>query len=280
GRAGAFGRTAACGASSGVASSDGRRSRGPAVRMPGRSRCSLRDHCDTVVTGGTDRAAGTSPSPCRRPRRDSGAGNDAYFGSMQATRPMPLRPLADSMPATGLPALLAAVDLGSHSFRLLTGRVDRTGLGEQIRPIDALKDPVRLAAGLGPDGVIDAAARRRGVEALARFGERLRSFAPDAVRVVATNTLRVATNAHDFIESGEAALGFPISVISGREEARLIYLGAAHELALDGQNRLVIDIGGGSTECVIGRNYDSLLLESAGVGCVTLTSRYFGDGSI
>ncbi|MFA7503272.1 MAG: Ppx/GppA phosphatase family protein [Burkholderiaceae bacterium] len=193
---------------------------------------------------------------------------------------MPHRPLAESMPAAELPGLLAAVDLGSNSFRLLIGRVDRTGLGEQIRPIDALKESVRLAAGLGRNGSLDAAARQRGLESLARFGERLRSFAPDAVRVVATNTLRVATNAHDFIESGEAALGFPISVISGREEARLIYLGAAHELALDGQDRLIIDIGGGSTECIIGRNYDSLVLESAGVGCVTLTSRFFGDGTI
>lgn len=200
--------------------------------------------------------------------------------SMQVIRTTAQRPLAESMPGADVPGLLAAVDLGSNSFRLLIGRVDRTGLGEQIRPIDALKEPVRLAAGLGPDGSLDAAARQRGLESLARFGERLRSFAPDAVRVVATSTLRVATNAHDFIESGEAALGFPISVISGREEARLIYLGAAHELALDGQDRLVIDIGGGSTECIIGRNYESQLLESAGVGCVTLTSRYFGDGAI
>ncbi len=179
-----------------------------------------------------------------------------------------------------MPGLLAAVDLGSNSFRLLIGRVDRTGLGDQIRPIDAMKETVRLAAGLGPDGMLDVASRQRGLAALARFGERLRSFAPDAVRVVATSTLRVATNGRDFIESGEAALGFPISIISGREEARLIYLGAAHELALDGQDRLVIDIGGGSTECIIGRNYDSQLLESAPVGCVTLTARYFGDGAI
>lgn len=179
-----------------------------------------------------------------------------------------------------MPGLLAAVDLGSNSFRLLIGRVDRTGLGDQIRPIDSLKETVRLAAGLGPDGALDAASRQRGLAALARFGERLRSFAPDAVRVVATSTLRVATNARDFIESAEAALGFPISVISGREEARLIYLGAAHELALDGQDRLVVDIGGGSTECIVGRNYDPLLMESVPVGCVTLTARYFENGAI
>lgn len=175
--------------------------------------------------------------------------------------------------------LLAAVDLGSNSFRLLIGRVEATELGEQIRPLDALKESVRLAAGLGPDGVLDAPSQRRAVEALNRFGERLRSFSPDTVRAVATNTFRVARNGRHLLETAQAALGFPIEVISGHEEARLIYLGAAHALARDGAKRIVIDIGGGSTECIIGRDYEALSLESTAVGCVSLSERYFpGNG--
>lgn len=176
--------------------------------------------------------------------------------------------------------LLAAVDLGSNSFRLLIGRVESTTLGAQILPIDSLKESVRLAAGLKPDGDLDADSQRRAVEALHRFGERLRSFSPDAVRAVATNTMRVARNAPRVLRTAEAALGFPIEVIAGREEARLIYLGAAHAMALDHQHRLVIDIGGGSTECIIGRDYDSLMLESIGTGCVSTSRQWFADGSV
>ena len=175
--------------------------------------------------------------------------------------------------------LLAAVDLGSNSFRLLIGRVETSDLGDQIRPLDSLKESVRLAAGLSADGHLNAAAQRRGLEALHRFGERLRSFNPDAIRSVATNTLRVAKNARHFLTTAEAALGFPVEVISGYEEARLIYLGAAHALASDGLDRLVIDIGGGSTECVVGRDYDPVLLESAAVGCVTISQRFFPGGA-
>ncbi len=177
-------------------------------------------------------------------------------------------------------ALLAAVDLGSNSFRLLIGRVETGALGAHIRPIDSLKESVRLAAGLGVDGRLDTASQQRGVEALARFGERLRSFAPEAVRAVATNTLRIATNADDFLRSAEAALGFPIVVIPGREEARLIYLGAAHALARDGARRLVVDIGGGSTECIVGCDYEAELLESARIGCVGVTREFFADGKV
>lgn len=180
----------------------------------------------------------------------------------------------------GPPRLLAAVDLGSNSFRLLIGRVEKTSLGEQILPLDALKEPVRLAMGLGPDGALDAASRQRGVDALYRFGERLRSFSPDTVRAVATNTLRVATNARHFLVSAEAALGFPIDVIAGREEARLIHLGAAHGLPADNQQRLIIDIGGGSTECMVGVDYESVHLDSAQVGCVTLSERWFPKGRV
>ncbi|MGB7183853.1 MAG: exopolyphosphatase [Burkholderiaceae bacterium] len=176
--------------------------------------------------------------------------------------------------------LLAAVDLGSNSFRLLIGRVDQTEFGDQIRPLDALKEPVRLGAGLRPDGTLDKAAQQRGMQALARFGERLRHFAPETVRAVATNALRVASNANDFLMPAQEALGFPIEVISGREEARLIYLGAAHALPLDETDRLVIDIGGGSTELIIGANDQPKLVESAPIGCVSLSREFFPEGEI
>ncbi|MEZ5658979.1 MAG: Ppx/GppA family phosphatase [Burkholderiaceae bacterium] len=176
--------------------------------------------------------------------------------------------------------LLAAVDLGSNSFRLLIGRIERSPMGEQIRPIDSLKESVRQAAGLQADGTLDMAARQRGFAALARFGERLRSFAPERVRAVGTNTLRVARNASAFLIPAQTALGFPIEVISGREEARLIYQGASHELPLDGQHRLVVDIGGGSTEIILGHNHDPVLFESVPIGCVSLTQRFFPDGKI
>ena len=178
------------------------------------------------------------------------------------------------------PRLLAAVDLGSNSFRLLIGRVEASRLGPQIRVLDSLKESVRLAAGLDAASVLDLESQKRAVVALHRFGERLRSFSPDAVRAVATNTLRVARNARHVLATAEAALGFPIDVIAGREEARLIYIGAAHGLPADDSDRLVVDIGGGSTECIIGASYTPKLLESTTVGCVSLSRRFFPDGSV
>lgn len=139
--------------------------------------------------------------------------------------------------------LIAAVDLGSNSFRLQVGRI----VSNQIYPLDGLKESVRLAAGLKSDKRLDADAQARGVDALSRFAERLRGFDAGAVRAVATNTLRVAKNSAQFLEKAEAALGFPIEVIAGREEARLIYLGVAHTLAQPEKRQLVVDIGGGST---------------------------------
>jgi len=171
---------------------------------------------------------------------------------------------------------VAAVDLGSNSFRLQVGRI----IGNQIYPLDGLKETVRLAAGLTADKQLDAAAQERGLIALARFGERLRGFAPEAVRAVATNTLRVAKNAPEFLARGEAALGFPIEVIAGREEARLIYLGVAHTLPQRRQRQLVVDIGGGSTEFIIGRNIKPLHLESLYMGCVSYSLKYFPNGRI
>jgi len=176
--------------------------------------------------------------------------------------------------------LLAAVDLGSNSFRLLIARVETSPLGELAVPLDAVKQTVRLASGLKRDGSLDEESRRRALLALTGFGERLRSFSPDAVRAVATNTLRVARNANRFLATAEAALGFPIEVISGLEEARLIYLGAAHSLPTDGESRLVVDIGGGSTECMVGIDMQATTLESASVGCVVLSNRHFAGGRV
>lgn len=176
--------------------------------------------------------------------------------------------------------LVAAVDLGSNSFHLLIGRVVESSLGHQIYPLDSLKEVVRLAAGLGPDKRLDAASQTRAILVLQRFGERLRSFSPDRVRAVATNTLRVAKNGQDFLRTAEAALGFPIEVIAGQEEARLIYTGVSHSLPRDGRRRLVIDIGGGSTEFIIGTNYEPKLMESVYVGCVRFSREFFPGGEI
>ncbi len=171
---------------------------------------------------------------------------------------------------------VAAVDMGSNSFRLQVGRIDN----DQIYPLDGLKDPVRLAAGLGDDKWLDEDAQLRGITALSRFGERLSGFRPDEVRAVATNTLRVAKNAPEFIARAEAALGFPIEVIAGREEARLIYVGVAHTLPEPQRQQLVVDIGGGSTEFIIGRSFEPLQLESLYMGCVSYTLRFFPEGRL
>lgn len=172
--------------------------------------------------------------------------------------------------------LIAAVDLGSNSFRLQIGRV----VGNQIYPLDSLKETVRLAAGLTAERTLDAAAQARALDALAKFGERLRAIPPDSVRAVATNTLRVAKNADEFLVAAEAALGVPIEVIAGREEARLIYLGVAHSQANPGRQQLVVDIGGGSTEFIIGRRFKPLHLDSLYMGCVGFSLHYFPQGRI
>jgi exopolyphosphatase / guanosine-5'-triphosphate,3'-diphosphate pyrophosphatase len=171
---------------------------------------------------------------------------------------------------------LAAVDLGSNSFHLQVGRV----VDEQIYPLDSLREPVRLGAGLGKDKYLNSETQGRALEALARFGERLRGFAPEAVRAVGTNTLRVAKNANQFLAQAEAVLGFPIEVIFGREEARLIYVGVSHSLPPSLDRRLVVDIGGGSTEFIIGTGFEAELVESLPMGCVSYSLRYFPDGRI
>lgn len=172
--------------------------------------------------------------------------------------------------------ILAAVDLGSNSFRLQVARVDN----EQIYLLDGLREAVRLAAGLTENKLLDKESQHRALACLQRFGERLRGLPSEAVRAVGTNSLRVAKNAAEFLPQAEAALGFPIEVIAGREEARLIYLGVAHGLPQSDGNRLVMDIGGGSTEFIIGDGLEPLRLESLYMGCVSFSLRFFSDGKI
>jgi exopolyphosphatase/guanosine-5'-triphosphate,3'-diphosphate pyrophosphatase len=173
-------------------------------------------------------------------------------------------------------SILAAVDLGSNSFRLQIARVE----GDQLYMLDNLREPVRLAAGLTNDKRLNKEAQQRALACLQRFGERLRGLPRKAVRAVGTNSLRVAKNAPEFLQQAEAALGFPIEVIAGREEARLIYLGVAQALPQSDSRRMVMDIGGGSTEFIIGRGLEPLRLESLYMGCVSFTQRYFPDGKI
>src|SRR5690349_7397636 len=174
------------------------------------------------------------------------------------------------------PSTIAAVDLGSNSFRLQVARV----VDDQIYPLDSLREPVRLAAGIDEHKRLDEASQQRALECLKRFGERLRGLPPQAVRAVGTNTLRVAKNAKEFRAKAESALGFPIEVVAGREEARLIYLGVAHELPISHEKRLVVDIGGGSTEFIIGSGYRPQKLESLYMGCVSYSMRFFPGGRL
>ncbi len=172
--------------------------------------------------------------------------------------------------------VIAAVDLGSNSFHMVVGTL-RHG---QITIIDRLRETVRLAEGLGSDHGIAAPARARALDCLSRFGERLRGMQAGQVRAVGTNTMRRARGDSGFLREASEALGHDIEVISGVEEARLIYLGVAHSLPPEPGRRLVIDIGGGSTELILGEGLQSQTLESLGMGCVIKTERNFPDGRI
>jgi exopolyphosphatase/guanosine-5'-triphosphate,3'-diphosphate pyrophosphatase len=172
--------------------------------------------------------------------------------------------------------ILAAVDLGSNSFHLQIGRV----VDDQVYLLDSLREPVRLGAGLTRDRRIDRVTKSRALEALGRFSERLHGLPRSAVRAVGTSALRVAKNAGSFLAEAEATLGFPIEVIFGREEARLIYLGVAHSLAPSPERRLVIDVGGGSTEFIIGTGLEPELMESISMGCVSYSLRFFPEGRL
>jgi len=172
--------------------------------------------------------------------------------------------------------VVAAVDLGSNSFHMLVARIH----AGQMQVIDRMKEMVRLAGGLGEDGRLSDDAMSRGIACLERFGQRLAGMPRGSVRIVGTNTLRSAKNGAAFIRKAEQAIGHPVEIIAGREEARLVYLGVAHsDVAVDGQ-RLVVDIGGGSTELIIGKGFRSRQTESVPLGCVSLTRTFFADGRI
>ncbi len=171
---------------------------------------------------------------------------------------------------------IAAADLGSNSFHMVVARHSR---GE-LRVIDRLRESVRLAVGLRADGTLTRERREAAFACLARFGQRLAGFPANRVRAVATNAVRQLAHPQAFLLPAETALGHPIEIVSGREEARLIYQGVAHGLPLTDEKRLVVDIGGGSTEFIIGRRFEALERESLQVGCIASTMRFFGDGKI
>ena len=183
-------------------------------------------------------------------------------------------PLAPAAP-TRWPGQLAAIDIGSNSFRLEIGQL----IQGRYRRIDYLKETVRLGAGLDRNGLLTEEAALRGLACLARFAQRLEGYAASQVRAVATQTLREAGNRDAFLARAQQVLGHPIEVISGREEARLIYAGVAR-LEPSPLRRLVIDIGGRSTEMILGQGRKAIRAESFGVGSVSLSMRYFGDGRL
>lgn len=171
---------------------------------------------------------------------------------------------------------IAAIDLGSNSFHLVVGQM----VNGQIRILDRMREMVRLAAGLDKNNELMDEARERALGCLRRFGQRLREMPPGSVRAVGTNTLRKMRNAEAFLSEATEALGHPIEIIAGREEARLIYLGVSHGLPDSNAQRLVIDIGGGSTELILGERFEPKQMESLHMGCVSLSQAFFANGEI
>ncbi len=174
------------------------------------------------------------------------------------------------------PEIVAAVDLGSNSFHMIVCNLT----DGKLQTVDRLREMVRLAAGLDKRNYLDLATQKRALECLERFGQRIRNFPPGSVRIVGTNTLRMAKNSRQFLIKAEKALNHPIHIISGIEEARLIYLGVAHSLGSSAKSRLVMDIGGGSTEYIIGIDDTPRKKESLPMGCVSLSNAFFKDGKI
>ena len=172
--------------------------------------------------------------------------------------------------------MLAAIDMGSNSFHMVVARL----MHGEIRTLEKMGEKVQLAAGLDRFNRLTEEAQERALDCLRRFAQRLQGMPRDSVQVVGTNALRVARNAHQFIRRAEDVLGYPVEIIAGREEARLIYLGVSHTLSDDEGRRLVVDIGGGSTEFIIGERFEPLELESLHMGCVSFRNRYFSDGKI
>jgi len=172
--------------------------------------------------------------------------------------------------------LFAAIDLGSNSFHMIIAR-EAHG---QMQVIDKHKEMVRLRSGLDKSGKLTEKAFKEGIECLERFGQRIKDIPADNVRAVGTNTLRNAKNSREYLNQAKAALGHGIQIIAGQEEARLIYLGVAHGLPTSDEQRLVMDIGGGSTEYIIGKQFENSHLTSTEMGCVSITQTYFPKGKI
>ncbi|MGA8259504.1 MAG: exopolyphosphatase [Arenicellales bacterium] len=175
-----------------------------------------------------------------------------------------------------MPDTIAAVDLGSNSFHLIVAKIHH----DELVVVDRLRESIRLGAGLDENKRLTDQSQEAALACLDRFGQRLRNLPRGSVRAVGTNTLRQARNAYAFLNRAQAVLGHPIEVIAGREEARLIYLGVAHGLEAGDEKRLVVDIGGGSTEVITGKGFEIFDRESLHVGCVSLTTRFFADGKI
>jgi exopolyphosphatase / guanosine-5'-triphosphate,3'-diphosphate pyrophosphatase len=178
--------------------------------------------------------------------------------------------------ARKVPDVIAAVDLGSNSFHMVVARYSHG----QLIILDRLREMVRLGAGLDEQGRLTRESIEAALACLERFGQRLHDMKAEGVRVVGTNTLRRARRKGAFLDRARSALGHPIEIISGIEEARLIYLGVAHTMPSEPGRRLVVDIGGGSTEVIIGEGKHAKKLESLYMGCVSMSARYFNDGGI
>ena len=172
-------------------------------------------------------------------------------------------------------SLYAAVDLGSNSFHMVIARLTEG----RMQIIDRIKERVRLAEGMDGQRRMSPEAMARGLDCLALFAERLTNIKPDQIRIAGTYTLRRASNARDFVREAAKVLNHPIEIISGQEEARLIYQGVAHTQHIEGQV-LVVDIGGGSTELIIGEGFEHKALTSRKMGCVSFTQSFFGNGKL
>ena len=189
---------------------------------------------------------------------------------------MPDAAMSDLQPRKPGPdgQIMAAIDLGSNSFHMKVARYE----SGRLIVVDRIREMVRLAAGLDRDGTIAKDSQERALDCLARFGQRIRDMHADTVRVVATNTFRKARKARKFKARAEKALGHTIEIVSGREEARLVYSGVAHSSPQQGERLLVVDIGGGSTELIVGEGFTPRELFSLQMGCVSITRRFFPDG--
>ncbi|WP_438804396.1 Ppx/GppA phosphatase family protein, partial [Morganella morganii] len=173
------------------------------------------------------------------------------------------------------PLEIAAIDLGSNSFHMVIARI----VNGALQVLSRLKQRVYLAEGLNDQNELSEEAMERGLACLALFAERLQGFPAAQVTIVGTHSLREAVNAHEFLERAASVIPYPIEIISGHEEARLIFMGVEHTQPEKGR-KLVIDIGGGSTELVIGERFEPILIESRRMGCVSFSRQFFPDGKI